>query len=165
MRQRQKTHSRRIRLALSLIVAVGAVAGGLLLTTLTSQASPPHVSARAASADAACQSYVTQATASENSSADSATIIDAYPTTAGNLAAWLLNFNPMGPPQSVTGLSPSSNVSACVLQGSWVLPANGGKSSGNAGYEIVMVTSNGVSTPLMWGQSVMATATPPAVGS
>jgi hypothetical protein len=155
----------RFRFAILLAIAVLAVAAGILISTSTSQASSPHLSARAMAAEAACSSYLVQSTASESPSADPATIADAYPTTAGNLATWLLNFDPMDVPGAVQALSPAADVSACVLQGNWNLPSQSDTSSNVVNYEIVMVAPDGTSTPLTWGPSEIANAAPPVVGS
>jgi hypothetical protein len=153
----------RLRLPLTMALAAMAAVGGLLLTTSTSLASPPHVTASVAAVDAACSTYLAQGTTSVSPS-NLATIVDAYPTTASNLEAWLRNFDPMADPSAIQVLSPSAVVSACVLQGNWVLPSGGGTGTSNEGYEVVMIAPDGTSTPVLWGPSAIVTAAAPAVG-
>lgn len=150
----------RIRWALILAFAIAAVTAGLVLTTSTSQASS---SARLAAADAACSSYLTsiQATPSSNSG----TIVDAYPTTAGNLATWLLKFDPLAESSAYQSIPSTEDVSACVVQGNWTLPSQNNLGSNDVNYEIVMIAPDGSATPLMWGPSVFTSATPPAIGN
>ena len=146
-------------------VAVAAIAGGLLIITMTSPASSPRLTARAAAAATACSSYLAQATVSEVPTANPATLVGSYPTTPSNLAAWLLNFDPMGASSMVTSLPATAHVTACVLKGNWNLPYKGGTASASVDYEVVLIFPNGTSSPLLLGQSKIAKAAPPAVGS
>ena len=102
---------------------------------------------------------------SEVPTANPATLVDSYPTTPSNLAAWLLNFNPMGASSMVTSLRATAHVTACVLKGNWNLPYKGGTASARVDYEVVLIFPDGTSSPLLLGQSKIAKAAPPAVGS
>jgi hypothetical protein len=116
-------------------------------------------------ADNACRSYLTgiQPTTSDGPSSSVATIVDAYPTTAGNLSAWLLNFDPMGESSAYSSIPPTEEVSACIVKGSWTLPNQSDLGSATVNYEIVMVTPNGTATPRMWGGPQIVNAAHPAV--
>ena len=156
---------RRAQFVPALSVAVAAIAGGLLVITLTSPASSPRLTARVAASETACNSYLARRTSAEVPTAQPATLVDSYPTTPSNLAAWLLNFNPMGASSMVTSLPANAHVTACVLKGNWNLPYKGGTASASVDYEVVLIFPNGTSSPLLLGQSRIATAAPPAVGS
>ena len=156
----------RTRVALLLAFAAVAVTVGLLLEPSTSQASSRHLSARVAAANTACNSYLTSIQPTTGSpSANAASVVDAYPTTAGNLEAWLLNFDPLANSSAYQAIPASEFVSACVLQGAWTFPAQNSQGSNNVSYEIVMIAPDGTATPLMWGPSEIANSSPPLVGS
>jgi hypothetical protein len=158
---------RRRRFTVAASISATALVGLLVFNAVSSQASSSNRSERTAAADTACSSYLTgiQPTTSRSPSSSLATIVDAYPTTAGNLAAWLLNFDPMGESSAYSSIPPTAEVSACIVKGSWTLPDQSDLASANVNYEIVMVTPNGTATPRMWGGSQIVDATPPAVGS
>jgi hypothetical protein len=169
MKQTISTFSinKRTRFALFVVLAAVTVTAGLTLSTSTSQASSPRLSARTAAASAACSSYLAsiQPTTSEGSSSNSATIVESYPTTAGNLAAWLLNFDPLAESSAYQSIPSNEEVSACVLQGNWTLPSQSNSGSNDVNYEIVMVAPDGTATPLMWGPTELANAAAPAAGN
>jgi hypothetical protein len=155
------------RFTVAASISATALVGLLVFTAVSSQALSSHQSARTAAAESACNSYLSgiQPTPSQGPSAGLATIADAYPTTASNLAAWLLTFDPMAESSAYSSIPPSEVVSACVVKGSWTLPNQSILSGADVHYEIVMVAPNGAATPRMWGGSQIANAKPPAVGS
>lgn len=175
MRQNEKLHSLArppVRLSLAIVVLVIAVGSGLLLTAASSQASSQQLTERSQAAATGCSTYLSQATASTINPGDSATLAHSYPTTASNLESWLHNLDPAGAPATLMGapaalqtLSPSANVSACVLQGNWVLPAGGGAGTNAEGFEVVVIAPDGTGTPVMWGPSVISTTAAPAIGN
>ena len=148
-------------------LAVGATLGAAALVSLLVliQVSSSHPSARAAAAETACNSYLTgvQPTTSSKPARDGATIADAYPTTAGNLATWLLHFDPLAESSAYRSIPRNEDVTACVIKGKWDLPNQVDLGPGIVNYEIVMIVPNGTSTPLMWGPSELAKQAPPAV--
>jgi hypothetical protein len=156
--------SRRRRYSATATLGAVALVGVLIFTAVSSEASSPLKSARVAAADTACNSYLTsiQPTTSNSASSNPATIADAYPTTAGNLAAWLLTFDPLAESSAYSSIPPNEEVSACIVKGSWTLPNQG---SANVNYEIVMIAPNGTATPRMWGGSSIVNSAPPTVGS
>lgn len=130
----------RVQLGLSLF-AVLVFVSGVLVVTLRSQATSPRLAARVAATDTACHTYVadTRPTVSISPPAKPATLVRTYPTSARNLGAWLLNFDPLAYPSAIEKLPSPTNVSACVMQGNWALPSNDGKGTNDAGYEVVML--------------------------
>lgn len=158
---------RRRRISGSATFVAAALAGVLLFTTVSSQASSPHQSAREAAAETACRSYLTgiQPTTSDTSPSRLATIVDAYPTTAGNLATWLLNFDPMGESSAYSSIPSTEDVSVCIVKGNWTFPDQSDLSSNTVNYEIVMITPDGTATPRMWGGSAIVSAKPPVIGN
>jgi hypothetical protein len=170
MTESNQEHTRirsRRRFTVSATLGVTALVGVFVFTAASSQASSSHQSARVAAANTACNSYLAgiQRANSNSSSSSLATIIDAYPTTAGNLATWLLNFDPMGESSAYSSIPPAEEISACILKGNWTLPDQSDLGSSNVNYEIVMISPDGTATPRMWGGSVIVNAAPPAIGS
>jgi hypothetical protein len=155
---------RRMRISIGIVIPATAVAVALILTTSSSQASSKYLTQRSEVSATACSSYLNQATASEVSASDSATLSDAYPTTASDLLSWLQGFDPMADPAALQTLSPSADVDACILQGNWVLPAGGGGGTNAESYEVVVIAPDGTGTPVLWGSSALSSATAPLVG-
>jgi hypothetical protein len=143
-----------------------ALLGVVIFSAASSDASSPRESARVAGADTACSSYLTsiQPTNSASASSNLETIADAYPTTAGNFAAWLLNFDPLAESSAYSSIPPTEEVSACIVKGSWTLPDQSDLNSANVNYEIVMIAPDGTATPRMWGGSSIVNSAAPAVG-
>jgi hypothetical protein len=164
--QKQTRLRHRGRFTLSATVGVMALVAVLVFTVDSSQASSSHQQARLAEADTACNSYLAGIKSANTKKAPSnfATIVHAYPTTAGNLATWLLNFDPMGESSAFSSIPRVEVVNACILKGSWTLPDQSDLGSANVNYEVVMITPDGIATPRMWGGSQFADAAPPAVG-
>jgi hypothetical protein len=158
---------RRMRFTVTASMSATALVGLLVFTAVSSQASSTHWSARTAAAERACSSYLLgiQPITSQGSSSNLATIVDAYPTTAGNLASWLLTFDPMAESSAYSSIPPTEEVSTCIVKGSWTLPDQSTLTGANVNYEIVMIAPNGIATPRMWGGSQIVDATPPPVGS
>ena len=144
---------------LSAALLVTVIAVGTLWATLWSQASSPRFTLGGA-AGVACNGYIDQVLAANLSANPSAaTVVDAYPTTAGNLEAWLKNFDPFAVPAVIQKLSTTSDVTACVLQD------GGAMGSTRASYGVVMIAPDGTASPIASGPSEIFTAAPPAVGS
>jgi hypothetical protein len=158
---------RRWRLVVAATFGATALVGALALTSTSSEASSPHSTATSAAAQSACSTYeqAEQATVSGDPSANPATIVDSYPTTASNLELWLKSFMPMVDPAAIRQLSPSANVSACILQGNWVLPSGGPNGTLDDSYEVVMIGPDGTATPVLFGPAAIVNAAAPAVGA
>jgi hypothetical protein len=146
---------RRRHLSVAAILGSAALVGLLVFT----QISTSHPSARAAAAETACTSYVT---GNKPITSGDATVVDAYPTTAGNLGTWLLNFDPMGEGSAYRSIPRNEDVAACVLKGKWDLPSPSNAGPGVVNYSIVMIAPNGTATPLMFGPSKLVSEAPPA---
>jgi hypothetical protein len=155
---------RRWRLIVAASLGASALVGVLVFTSASSQASSPHLAAGAA---LACSNYeqAEQATVAPGASGNAATIVDSYPTTAHNLEVWLKSFMPMADPAVIQKLPPSTTVTACVLQGNWVLPAGGSAGSADENYEVLMIGPDGTPTPVLFGPSAIVNSAAPAVGS
>ena len=144
------------RLKAAAILGVAALVALLAFT----QVSTSHPSARAAAAQISCTSYVT---GNKPITTGDATVVDAYPTTAGNLATWLLNFDPMGEGSFYRSIPRNEDVTACVLKGKWDLPSPSDLGPGVVHYAVVMIAPDGAATPLMFGPSKFVNEAPPAV--
>src|ERR1035438_4070461 len=92
-------------------------------------------------------------------------VVDSYSTTAQNLEVWLRSFMPMADPAVIQKLPSSTMVTACVLQGSWVLPAGRSTGSADENYEVLIIGPFGAATPVLFGPSAIANAAAPEVGS
>ena len=167
MRSSEREHTgmlRRWRLIVAATLGASALVGVLVFTSASSQASSPH---QAAGAALACSNYerAEQATVAPGASGNPATVVDSYSTTAQNLEVWLRSFMPMADPAVIQKLPSSTMVTACVLQGSWVLPAGGSTGSADENYEVLMIGPDGAATPVLFGPSAIANAAAPEVGS
>ena len=136
----------------AVVAAAIVVAGGLILSVSSSQAFSRVVTMHEA-ASKACATYVFHATA-EVYHVNPPTIIGAYPTTAGNLESWIHTVDPMGDPAVLQALSPSANVTDCLLH--W---------NGDDNYEAVVVAPDGTGTPILSGPSTIANSAPADSGS
>ena len=167
MRPSHRVHTgmlRRWRLIVAATLGASALVGVLAITSATSQASSSHLAAGAA---LTCRNYekAEQSSVAPGASGNAATIVDSYSTTAHNLESWLKGFMPMADPAVIQKLAPSTSVTACVLQGNWVLPAGGSTGSADENYEVLMVGPDGTATPVLFGPSAIVNAAAPAVGS
>jgi hypothetical protein len=144
------------RLKAAAMLGVAALVALLVFT----QVSISHPNARAAAAETACTSYVT---GNKPITTGDATVVDAYPTTAGNLDTWLLNFDPMGEGSFYRSIPRNEDVTACVLKGKWELPSPSDLGPGVVHYAVVMIAPDGAATPLMFGPSKFVNEAPPAV--
>jgi hypothetical protein len=148
------------------LTAVAILGATALVVALTLTSSPSQASSSTA-AQSACNNYeqTEAATVVGSPTTNPAAVVDSYPTTASNLEIWLKNFMPMADPAAIQQLSPSTSVSACVLEGNWVLPSGGSDGTADESYEVVMVAPDGTATPILFGPSTIVNAAAPAVGS
>lgn len=167
--RRRRLHWMYLLIVLVVLASTIAASGvGRSKPSTSRSGSDRSLTSQVQAAATACKTYLFKAT-TENHHRNSATLIDAYPTTASNLESWFHNLDPiagatlMGAPPPLQTLSPSADVSACVLQGNWVLPAGGGAGTNAEGFEVVVIAPDGTGTPVMWGPSAIATASPPSM--
>lgn len=165
--RRRRLHWMYLLIVLVVLASTIAASGvGRFKPSTSRSGSDRGLTAQVQAAASACKTYLFKAT-TESHHINSATIIDAYPTTLNNLETWMQSFDPQtqlrGSPFVRALAPPNDIVTACILQGNWVLPAGGGAGSNSEGYEVVVVAPDGTGTPLLWGPSVIATSSPPAV--
>jgi hypothetical protein len=157
--------SRRPRALLGLVAAAAAglaVTIPLVLSMGSSGAANHRLTARNDAAATACSGYVTQITASAQPGTVSESVVDSYATTAGGLQQWMSQFT-AAVPTVIQSLASTADVSACILQGTYEVPA-GVNGTANETIEVVMIGPDGTGNPVMWGPSAVAAAAAPAAG-
>jgi hypothetical protein len=159
LRERLETFGAKPWRLLCAVLLMTVIAGGILVASTWSQASSTRFTL-GGFAGVACDGYVNQVVNSNFSANPTApTVVDAYPTTAGNLEMWLTSLDPFADPSVLQKLSTTTHVTACVLQDGGVL------GSAHANYSVILVAPGGTAAPIMSGPSVIFTAAPPATGN